>query len=208
MTDLSELKQGTPEWLAVRVGRATASRAADVLATIKNGEAASRRQYRGELVCERLCGVPYPEGYKNAAMLHGIEQEPFAKIAYEAATGNVVRDVAFVQHPELMAGCSPDGEIGDDGLLEAKCPTTGEHIDTLLNGMSSKHVPQVQFQMWITGRKFVEFISYDPRMPERMQLYVQRVKRDEAYIVKLEAEVRKFLGEVDRAIAELEAKIA
>lgn len=190
-----------------RLGRATASRADDILATIKSGEAASRRQYRGELVCERLCGVPYPGGYMNAAMIHGVEQEPFAKIAYEATTGNVVREVAFVQHPELMAGASPDGEIGSDGLLEAKCPTTGEHIETLLHGMPPKHVPQIQFQMWITGRKFVEFISYDPRMPERMQLYVQRVPRDDAYIEKMEKEVRKFLSEVDRLIAELEAKV-
>lgn len=201
-------RQRSEEWFAARIGRATASRAADILAAIKSGEAASRRQYRAELVSERLCGVPYPGGYMNAAMMHGVEQEPFSRIAYEAKTGNAVREVGFVQHASLMAGASPDGEIGADGLLEAKCPSTGEHIETLLNGMPAKHVPQVQFQLWITGRQYVDFISYDPRMPERMQLYVQRVKRDDAYIEKLEKEVRKFLAEVDEVIAKLEAKIA
>ena len=200
------MKQRTPEWFAARIGRATASRAADILAVIKSGEAASRRQFRAQLVCERLTGIPY-ESYVNGAMLHGIEQEPFARICFEAKTGATVREVGFIAHPELMAGCSPDGEIGTDGLLEAKCPTTAEHIDALLTGMAPKHIPQVQFQLWITGRQFVEFVSYDPRMPERMQLYVQRVRRDDKYISMLEVEVRKFLGEVDKTIAELEAKI-
>jgi len=204
--ETSLIPQRTDEWFTARLGRATASRAADILAKIKSGEAATRRQYRAQLVVERLVGKPY-EHYVNEAMQHGIDQEPFAIMSYEAATGNIVQPVGFIQHPELMAGASPDGEIGEDGLLEAKCPTTAEHIDALLNGMSPKHSPQVQFQMWITGRAYVQFVSYDPRMPERMQLYVQRVRRDDKYISMLEVEVRKFLGEVDKTIAELEAKI-
>ena len=204
--ETSLIPQRTDEWFTARLGRATASRAADILAKIKSGEAATRRQYRAQLVVERLVGKPY-EHYVNEAMQHGIDQEPFAIMSYEAATGNIVQPVGFIQHPKLMAGASPDGEIGEDGLLEAKCPTTAEHIDALLNGMSPKHSPQVQFQMWITGRAYVQFVSYDPRMPERMQLYVQRVRRDDKYISMLEVEVRKFLGEVDKTIAELEAKI-
>jgi len=200
--ETSLIPQRTDEWFTARLGRATASRAADILAKIKSGEAATRRQYRAQLVVERLVGKPY-EHYVNEAMQHGIDQEPFAIMSYEATTGNIVQPVGFIQHPELMAGASPDGEIGEDGLLEAKCPTTAEHIDALLNGMSPKHIPQVQFQMWITGRAYVQFVSYDPRMPERMQLYVQRVVRDDKYILTLEAEVIVFLKEVDAMVERL-----
>jgi hypothetical protein len=200
------MKQGSPEWLQARCGLATASCFSDVLAVIKSGEAASRRNYRAQLIAERLTGVP-ADSYQSAEMKHGIEQEPFARIAYEAKTGNIVQQVAFIRHPELMAGASPDGLISTDGGCELKCPNTATHIDTLLKGMSADHVPQVQGNMWMSGRQWWDFCSYDPRMPERMQLYVQRVVRDEKYIEKLEAEVRKFLGEVDTVIADLEDKI-
>lgn len=201
------MRQGTPEWLQARCGLATASCFADILATIKSGgEAASRRNYRAQLIAERLTGFPEP-GYVSPEMKWGTEQEPYARIAYEAKTGNVVVQVAFIQHSELAAGASPDGLVGTDGQIELKCPNTATHIDALLKGMDPGHIPQIQGNLWMSGRKWADFISYDPRMPERMQLYVQRVKRDDAYIAKLEAEVRKFLGEVDRVIAELEAKV-
>jgi hypothetical protein len=200
------VKQGSPEWLQARCGLATASCFADVLATIKSGEAADRRNYRAQLIAERLTGVP-AESFQSAEMRWGNEQEPFGRIAYEATTGNVVKQVAFIRHPELMAGASPDGLIGTDGGIELKCPNTATHIDTLLKGMSPSHIPQVQGNMWLAERQWWDFVSYDPRMPERMQLYVQRIKRDDAYIEKLEAEVRKFLAEVDKVIAELEANI-
>lgn len=200
------MKQGTPEWLAARCGLATASRFSDVLATIKSGEAASRRNYRAQIIAERLTGVP-ADSYQSVEMKWGTEQEPFSRIAYEARTGNVVIEVAFVQHPTIAAGASPDGFVDDDGQVEIKCPNTATHIDTLLKGMSPDHVPQIQGNLWMSGRKWLDFISYDPRMPERMQLYIQRVPRDDAYIAKLEAEVRKFLLEVDKTIADLEAKL-
>lgn len=206
MTDLSELKQGTEEWKLARCGRATASRFSDILATLKSGgESASRRNYRAELVVERLTGVPV-EGFVSAEMKFGTENEPYARIALEA-TGVIVHQVGFIAHPEIMAGASPDGLVNDDGVVEIKVPNTATHIETLLKGMTPDHIAQVQGQLWITGRALCLFVSYDPRMPERMQLYAQMVKRDDTYIEKLEKEVRKFLGEVDRVIAELEAKI-
>lgn len=201
------MKQGTPEWLQARCGRATASCFSDVLATIKSGgESASRRNYRAQIIAERLTSIP-AETYLSAEMKWGIEQEPFARIAYEARTGNIVQQVAFVLHPELQAGASPDGFVGEDGQVEIKCPNTATHIDALLRGMDPGHTAQIQGNLWMSGRKWTDFISYDPRMPDRMQLYVQRVNRDEKYIEKLEAEVRKFLGEIDKTIAELEDKI-
>lgn len=199
------MMQLSPEWFAARCGRATASRFADVLSKIKTGEAASRRNYKAQLVCERLTGVP-AESYTNAAMQWGIDTEPQGREAYEALTGNIVEQVAFVPHPLLMAGASPDGLIDADGGLEIKCPNTAQHIDALLNGMPPEHIPQIQGGMWLTGRKWWDFVSFDPRMPERLQLYVQRIPRSDTYIALLEAEVRAFLGEVDELVAELEKK--
>lgn len=199
------MKQGSPEWLQARCGRATASCFSDVLASIKSGEAAVRRNYRAQLIAERLTGIP-ADTYQSAEMKWGTEQEPFARIAYETL-GNVVREVGFIKHPEMEAGASPDGLIGQDGMVEIKCPNTATHIDALLKGMGPDHIPQIQGQMWIAGRRWVDFVSYDPRMPERMQLYVQRIERDEKYIERLEAEVVKFLSEVDKTIADLEAKL-
>jgi hypothetical protein len=200
------MHQGTPEWFAARCGLATASKFKDVLATIKSGEAATRRNYRAQLVCERLTGT-VQESFQNEAMRWGTDNEPFARIAYEAR-GNIVQEVGFIRHASLMAGASPDGFVGDEGSIEIKCPNTATHIDTLLNGMPPDHIPQVQGQMWIAERAWVDFVSYDPRLPENMQLYVQRIHRDEDYIKNLEKEVAKFLTEVDQTIEQLTRKAA
>jgi hypothetical protein len=198
-----ELAQGSPEWFVARCGYCTASRFADVLATIRSGEAATRRNYRAEVVCERLTGVP-AEHFQSAEMRFGTEQEPYARIAYESTTGNMVSQCGFLKHPQLAAGASPDGLIGSDGGLEIKVPNTATHLDALLKGMDRGHLPQIQGGLWITGRRWWDFVSYDPRMPERFQLYVQRVERDQAYIDNLEREVRKFLAEVEDVIGQLE----
>lgn len=189
--------QGTPEWLQERAGHVTASRAADVLATIKNGEAATRRQYRVQVCTERLTGIPV-QGYQNAAMLWGTMTEPEARSAYEAATGELVEQVGFIKHPEMeWVGASPDGCIDTDGLLEIKCPESTTHLEWMLEErLPPKHVPQVQFQLWVTGRQWVEFVSYDPRFPEPLRLFTVRVQRDEAYIATLAAEVQRFLADV------------
>lgn len=199
-----ELVQGTEEWRVARAGKVTASRFCDVMAKIKTGEAASRRDYRWEVLTERLTGIPV-EGYSNRAMEWGTNHEAEAREAYEAETGELVDRVGFITHPDHpMVGCSPDGLIGKDGGQEIKCPFSSVvHVQTIKGGMPSEHRPQVQGTMWITGRTFWDFVSFDPRMPEHLRLYVERIKRDEEYIAQLAAEVVKFEAEVARDLAGL-----
>lgn len=189
--------QGTQDWLKDRAGHATASRFKDVLAKIKNGEAATRAKYRIQLVTERLTGLPV-EGYKNAAMAWGTEREPEARMAYEEMTGEIVAEVGFMAHPLVKwCGASPDGLVGTSGMVEIKCPFESTvHVLTLTDGMPAEHIPQVQGNLWVNGRQWCDFISYDPRMPEGLQLYRQRIERDNKFIASLAEEVEKFLGEV------------
>lgn len=201
--------QGSPEWFAARAGHATASCFHDVLATVKVGEAAKRRDYRWQLVAERLTGEPV-QGYENDAMRWGKQQEAFARDAYEVETGALVQQVAFVKHPELpWCGASPDGLIDDDGGLEIKCPYNSViHVQTLEGGMPTEHSAQVQGAMWVTGRAYWDFVSFDPRMPTHLQLYVERIRRSDAYIEKLAASVNAFLAEVDAMHGRLLARAA
>ena len=196
--------QGSDEWKAARLGRVTASRVADVIAKTKTGWGASRRNYLAELVAERLTGVT-AEGYSNAAMQWGADTEPQARAAYEFFNDVAVEQVGFIDHPKIkMAGASPDGLIGADGLVEFKCPLTATHIDTLLTGETpGKYITQMQFQMACTGRAYCDFVSFDPRMPEHLRLFSRRVMRDNAYIADLEKMVREFLSELDETIAAL-----
>lgn len=196
--------QGSDEWFAERCGYATASRFKDVLAKIKTGEAADRKNYRAQLVCERLTGKP-ASSYSNAAMEWGTQTEPLARMAYEAFTGFLVVEVGFRKHETLMAGASPDGEIEEHGLLEIKCPNTATHIECLLNGLPAGHMPQIQGQLWITGRQWADFVSFDPRLPEKLQMHVQRVPRDDIYIKQLEQQVIGFLQEVETTVKRLNA---
>lgn len=201
-----ELVQGTDEWRAARAGKITASRLSDVMAKIKTGEASTRREYRWQLLTERLTGQPV-EGYSNKAMEWGTAHEAEAREAYEAETGEIVERVGFVVlvHPKLTAvGCSPDFLIGDKGGGEIKCPYSSVvHVQTIKGGMPPEHKPQVQGSMWITGREYWDFISFDPRMPEGLRLYVERIKRDDAYIRELEAEVIRMDAEIERDLAGL-----
>lgn len=192
-----EAEQRTEKWFADRLGKATSSRFNDIMSTTKTGYGAGRKNYRAELVIERLT-EERQESYTNSAMQWGIDNEPTARLAYEAETGDIVTDAPFVQHSLLEAGASPDGYIGDDGVLEIKCPNSATHIDTL----AKKKIPfqyyaQVQGQMWITGRKYAKFVSFDPRMPINAQFIIIDVPRDDAYIEKLEKEVTSFLEEVE-----------
>jgi putative phage-type endonuclease len=193
--------QRSEEWFQARLGKATASRFADVMATTKNGgEYAVRKNYRTQLLLERMTGVS-AEGYSSQAMEWGVETEPLAKLAYELKTGNTVNECGFIQHKTLEAGASPDGLLGSDGVLEIKCPNTANHIETLrANKVPSQYVWQVQGQMWITGAKFCDFVSYDPRMPENAQIVVIRAERDNDLIEQLEGGVKSFLDELERDI--------
>ena len=191
-----ELTQGTQDWLDIRLGRVTASRIADVIAKTKSGYSTSRKNYMDELVKERF-GVR-PEPFTNAAMQWGTEQEPFARMEYEAKSGNLVLEVGFVHHPTIeMAGASPDGIIGK-GLLEIKCPNTSTHFDYLIaDEVPAKYIPQLAWQLSCTGCYWVDFVSYDSRAPEGLQYFCKRYKRDDEYIAMLESEVVSFLNEVN-----------
>jgi len=201
------IEQGTPEWFAQRLGKVTASRVADIIAKTKTGVAASRGNYMAQLVAERLTGQP-AESFKSAAMQFGTETEPMARMAYETQIGMLVDEVAMIPHPTIeMSGASPDGLVGHDGLVEIKCPNTSTHIETLLDEkVPSKYVTQMMWQMACTGRSWCDFVSFDPRMPEDMQLFIKRVPRDNEMIASLEAEVVKFLGELDELLAKLQAR--
>lgn len=190
--------QRTEDWFTARLGKATASRFKDVMLTIRSGEAAGRKNYRAELVAERLTGTK-EEGFTSAPMQWGIEWEETARLRYELATGNIVEECGFFTHDTLQAGASPDGLVNHDGVLEIKCPNTATHIETL----KTQRVPyqyywQVVGQMWITGRQWCDFVSFDPRMPENAQYFCKRVDRMEEDIEKLQSAVREFLIEVDQ----------
>lgn len=201
---MSEIIQGSPEWFALRLGKVTASKVADVVAKTKSGYSASRANYMALLIAERLTSTT-AEPYTNAAMQHGTETEPEARAAYEFYQGVTVREVAFVVHPAVdQSGCSPDGLVGDDGLVEIKCPQTARHLETLLGqAVPGKYDTQMQFQMACTGRKYCDFVSYDPRMPENMRLFIKRVPRDDARIKELESEVAAFLLEMAVKLSQL-----
>jgi putative phage-type endonuclease len=198
------IEQGTPEWFAQRLGKVTASRVADIMAKTKTGVAASRGNYLAQLVAERLTGQS-ADTFKSGAMQHGTETEPQARMVYEAETGQIVGEVSMITHPTIeMSGASPDGLVGEDGLVEIKCPNTSTHIATLLSDKApSGYMAQMQWQMACTGRAWCDFVSFDPRMPDDMQLFIKRVPRDEALIAEYEAEVIKFLAEVQETVEKL-----
>lgn len=196
------MQQGTTEWLQARAGKVTASRVADVVARTKTGWGASRANYMAELISERLTGVP-ASSFTNAAMQWGTDTEPQARTAYARHMQIAVEEVGFIDHPLIaMSGASPDGLIVDQpGLVEIKCPNTATHIDTLLlRSVPGKYLTQIYWQMACTGRQWCDFVSYDPRLPENMQLFVQRVDRDSAEIARLEEMVEEFLAELDDRI--------
>ena len=198
------MEQGTEEWFTIRIGKVTASRVADVIAKTKTGYSATRDNYMAQLVCERLTGQK-GESFSNAAMQHGTDTEPLARAAYEALRDVLVDEVGFVPHPTIeMAGASPDGLVGDDGLLEIKCPNTATHIETLLSqSVPGKYNTQMQFQMACTGRQWCDFVSFDNRLPTELQLFVKRVPRDNVFIRLIEAEIIQFIAELDDKINKL-----
>jgi putative phage-type endonuclease len=198
------MEQRSNEWFAARLGKVTASRVADVIAKTKTGYSTSRDNYMAQLVCERMTGTQ-AESYNNAAMQWGTDQEPLARAAYEAAADVLVDEIGFVVHPTIVnAGASPDGLVGDVGLIEIKCPNTATHIDTMLTDkVPAKYITQMQWQMATTGRKWCDFVSFDPRMPEGLQLFIQRVDFDAEYVKMLEAEITGFLAELETKIEKL-----
>jgi hypothetical protein len=201
-------EDGWGELSPERIGRATASRISDVIARTKSGYSTSRANYSAELVAERLTGVQYSNGYDNAAMKFGRETEPLARMAYELHANVTVTNAGFAVHPTIpMAGASPDGLVGNEGLIEVKAPNTATHIATLRGqAIPDKYIVQMQWQMAATGRLWCDFVSCDPRLPEEMRLYVARIPRDRGRIAELEEEVRAFLAEVEASVIYLRSK--
>ncbi len=193
-----------------RIGRVTASRVSDVMAKGKGGEPSrTRASYMAELICERLTGDQY-DSYQSADMARGNEIEAQAKASYELQTGNVLVQGGFHIHPNIPDfGASPDSEIGEDGLAEFKCPKSSTHIDTLMGDKIDRgYILQMQAQMACTGRKWCDFVSFDPRMPVDMQLFIKRVSRDDGFIAQMETEVTAFLVELEGKIAALNSQYA
>lgn len=191
------IEQGTDEWFAQRLGKVTASRIKDVMAKTKSGPAATRKNYMMELLCQRLTGTR-EESFTNGAMQRGIELEPLARAAYEIRTGEIVQESGFVVHKKYDGtGASPDGLVGDDGLIEIKCPNTAQHIACIQSGKyDDKYFWQMQHQMECTGRKWCDFVSFDDRLPEPLQIVVVRLERDEQAISEMMDEILMFLGEL------------
>ena len=196
--DRVAVEQGSPEWFQMRLGKVTASRVADILAKTKTGPSASRQNYLIELAIQRTTGI-IQESYSNSAMEWGTQTEPQARVAYEVRTNNFVDQLAFVDHPSIeWFGCSPDGLVSDRGLLEIKCPNSATHWEYFKSKKPpQKYFIQMQAQIAVTNKDWCDFVSFDPRMPDRSQLLIVRIDRDEAFIAEMEAEIKKFLDEVE-----------
>ena len=195
------MDQRTDEWFAARLGKVTASRVADVIAKTKTGPSASRENYATQLVLERLTNKQ-AESYTNSAMQWGTETEPMARQAYELKRGLFVNETGFVDHPTIeMCGASPDGLVGADGLIEIKCPNSATHMETILTQkVPAKYIPQMMWQMSCTGRNWCDFVSFDPRFPENLQIFIERVTYDPTYVRMLELEITQFLDEVTKKV--------
>ena len=203
------MEQRTEEWLKARCGSLGASQLNEALATTKTGWGASRENLKNRIIAERLTGIP-AETFQNAAMAWGVEQEDNARKAYEAHAGVFVDEMGIAYHPVLKhTHASPDGLVGDDGLIEIKCPNTTTHIETLkAKKAPSKYINQMMWQMRCTDRQWCDFVSFDPRLPSHLQLFIVRVDRDEAIIADLEAKVAEFLTEVEKEIERLNEEFA
>ena len=200
------IEQGTDEWHMMRLGKVTASQMANVM---MKPDLAGFKNYQAQLVCERLTGV-YTPTFKSAAMEHGTETEEQARAMYTMATGNMVQEVAFVDHPSIaMAGCSPDGLIGDNGGVEIKCPQPTEHIRILLGGVIPRnYMLQMQWNMACTGRKWWDFVSFCPALPDNLALNVQRVDFDHDLVKEMESATIEFNRIVADMVARLQEKQA
>ena len=202
---LVDIQQQTAEWLQMRIGAVTASRMNDVMAKLKNGNPSqARKDYAAELVCERLTNRA-SEHFVSRAMEWGIDNEPLAKAAYELEFDVQLQSGGLAMHDRikwLMA--SPDGLVGDEGLAEFKCPTTATHIEYFTAGVVPEEYRwQMYCQMACADRKWCDFVSYDPRLPASLELFVRRLERNDEIIAKMEAEVERFIGEVEDSIIAL-----
>lgn len=200
------IEQGTLEWRMLRLGKISGSRISDVMAKGRDGKpSVTRENYMYELATERLTNIP-TESYTSPAMSWGTENEDMARTSYEVHKGVFVSELPWIAHPFVAnAGCSPDGLVDDSvGLVEIKCPNTKTHIEYILKGEPPKaYLNQMMWQMACTGRSYVDFVSYDPRLPVDLELFVARLERDEEYIQLITDEVIKFDNEVTQLVNKL-----
>lgn len=205
------IEQGSPEWHQLRAGKFTGSRFAEVVAVNKKtgGKLKSYDDLIWELAAERITGTQ-DAGIDAYALRWGREVEPYARQAYEAATGHFVDQVAFVTHPDYpFAGASPDGLVNTDGGLEMKSPKNSViHLQRFDTGVPEEFIPQIQGCMWVTGRAWWDFVSYDPRQPEKLRLLRLTVKRDQAFINRLEAAVLEAEQAVQAIVTKFERRMA
>jgi putative phage-type endonuclease len=199
--DAINVEQGSIEWKKAKLGHVSASSIADVMA---KGKGITRHKYMVKLVAERLTGE-VSESYSNDAMLHGVETEPLAKIAFENATQTLIEKTGFWKHPEIeWLGVSPDGLISTNAVIECKCPNTTTHIDYIFEDRCPvEYYKQIQCQLWVTGRSKAYFVSFDNRLPEKNQLFIKEVLRDKELIKEMETEVLLFLKETQNMIDRL-----
>ena len=204
-----DAEQGTLEWFNARLGRVTGSKAGDAIAMTKTGESQKRKDYKVQLLAERLTGQ-VADNFVSKDMVWGTEQEPFARMAYESRFGLLVRETGFLAADEHHIGASLDGDVnGFEGIIEIKCPRTSTHIKWMLDArLPDDHAPQVLHNMWVSGAAWCDFISYDPRLPEPMQLFVHRVHRDDAAIKQHADQIFKFLAELDELQQQLTQAVA
>ena len=195
-----DVEQGSQEWLDLRRGKASASRAADLLATIRYGEAAAYRNYKTELAIERITGKS-PERYVTRAMEYGTDTEPVARLMYQLVTGNVVKQSGIYVIEGKNACASLDGEVGEDGVLEIKCRELANHVESLaLDKVPDVYYKQIQFQLWVTHRKWGDYLSYCDEMPENAQLFIKRVNRDEEVIAEIEERYEQIEKDIEGII--------
>jgi len=205
MLEANNIEQRSDEWFAQRLAKVTASRIADIMAKTKSGYSASREAYMNDLLTERLTGKP-AKSFTNAAMQHGIDTEPQARTTYELFTGNQVTQTGFHIHPTIaMAGASPDGLVGDDGLLEIKCPQPPAHSQLLdKRKIPHRYMLQMQWQMACTGAKWCDFVSFNPDFPAPFDMFIKRLERDDDLISLMEREVLTFLAELEAKLTRLQ----
>jgi exodeoxyribonuclease (lambda-induced) len=196
------MEQRTDEWFKARLGKVTASKIHDIMIKTKTGESTYKTKYRLQLVTERLTGKVVPV-FMNNAMAHGVEYEDEAKLEYanrnKLLVGTDLTDVGMIDHPSIdWSGASPDGMVGNEGLIEIKCPQPITHTTTIETGeISKRYIHQMQWQMSCTGRQWCDFVSYHPDFPDDLKLFVKRVPRDNELIARLEEAVSTFVQEVD-----------
>jgi putative phage-type endonuclease len=202
------VEQGSDEWKALRAGRVTASKVADAISKLKNGgESATRRELRIKLVTEALTGEPADDIFETAAIRWGRENEAYARMYYEELRQVQVRQIAFAHHPTLKrAGASPDGLVGTDGLLEIKCPMSHTHLNYILAGVVPEdYKPQMLWQMECTGRNWCDLMSFDPRMPKGLRVFIRRFQKDQVALASITTEVTGLINEVEEMVKSLNA---